>query len=87
MDWATRHVLSWRPSNTKDTGFCGEALNDALARYAQLEIFNTDQCSQFTSFAVTGVLKDAGAAFYTDGRGRCMNNIFIEPLRRSIKRH
>ncbi|MCP5117729.1 MAG: IS3 family transposase, partial [bacterium] len=70
MDWATRHVLAWRLSNTMDAGFCVEALNDALARYGRPEIFNTDQGSQFTSFEFTGVLKDAGVAISMDGRGR-----------------
>jgi putative transposase len=85
MDWATRHVLSWRLSNTMDAGFCVEALNEALARYVAPEIFNTDQGSQFTSFDFTGVLKDAGVAISMDGRGRCMDNIFIERLWRSLK--
>ena len=62
MDWATRHVLAWRLSNTMDTRFCLEALNEALARYGKPEIFNTDQGSQFTSLAFTGALKDAGVA-------------------------
>ena len=85
MDWATRHVLAWRLSNTMDAGFCVEALNEALARYGRPEIFNTDQGSQFTSFEFTGVLKDAGVAISMDGRGRCMDNIFIERLWRSLK--
>ncbi len=85
MDWATRHVLSWRLSNTMDAGFCVEALNEALARYGRPEIFNTDQGSQFTSLDFTGVLKDAGVAISMDGRGRCMDNIFIERLWRSLK--
>ncbi len=85
MDWATRHVLVWRLSNTMDAGFCIEALNEALARHARPEIFNTDQGSQFTSFEFTGVLKDAGVAISMDGRGRCMDNIFIERLWRSLK--
>ena len=85
MDWATRHVLSWRLSNTMDAGFCIEALNDALARYGRPEIFNTDQGSQFTSIDFTGVLKDCGVAISMDGRGRCMDNIFIERLWRSLK--
>ncbi len=85
MDWATRHVLAWRLSNTMDAGFCVEALNDALARYGRPEIFNTDQGSQFTSFEFTGVLKNAGVAISMDGRGRCMDNIFIERLWRSLK--
>jgi len=85
MDWATRHVLAWRLSNTMDAGFCVETLNDALARYGRPEIFNTDQGSQFTSFEFTGTLKDAGIAISMDGRGRCMDNIFIERLWRSLK--
>ncbi len=80
MDWATRHVLAWRLSNTMDAGFCVEALNEALARYGKPEIFNTDQGSQFTSADFTNVLKDAGVAISMDGRGRCMDNIFIERL-------
>jgi putative transposase len=85
MDWATRHVLSWRLSNTMDAGFCVEALNEALARYGRPEIFNTDQGSQFTSVEFTGVLKDADVTISMDGRGRCMDNIFIERLWRSLK--
>jgi putative transposase len=85
MDWATRHVLAWRLSNTMDTRFCLEALNEALARHDKPEIFNTDQGSQFTSLAFTQVLKDAGVVISMDGRGRCMDNIFIERLWRSLK--
>ena len=85
MDWATRHVLSWRLSNTMDTGFCVEALAEALARYPGPEVFNTDQGSQFTSVAFTGALKDADVAISMDGRGRYMDNIFIERLWRSLK--
>ena len=85
MDWATRHVLAWRLSNTMDARFCVEALNEAMAQYGRPEIFNTDQGSQFTSFEFTGVLKDAGVAISMDGRGRCMDNIFIERLWRSLK--
>jgi len=85
MDWATRHVLTWRLSNTMDARFCIEALNEALARYGKPEIFNTDQGTQFTSADFTNVLKDAGVAISMDGRGRCMDNIFIERLWRSLK--
>ncbi len=85
MDWATRHVLAWRLSNTMDAGFCVEALNDALARYGPPEIFNTDQGSQFTSLDFIGVLRQAGVAISMDGRGRYMDNIFIERLWRSLK--
>jgi putative transposase len=85
MDWATRHVLAWRLSNTMDASFCIEALAGALARYGKPEIFNTDQGSQFTSFEFTDLLKDAGVAISMDGRGRYMDNIFIERLWRSLK--
>ena len=85
MDWATRHVLAWRLSNTMDARFCVEALTEALARYGKPEIFNTDQGSQFTSFEFTGVLKDAEITISMDGRGRYMDNIFIERLWRSLK--
>ncbi len=85
MDWATRHVLSWRLSNTMDARFCVEALNEALCNYGKPEIFNTDQGSQFTSFDFTGVLKAAEITISMDGRGRCMDNIFIERLWRSLK--
>jgi putative transposase len=78
-------VLAWRLSNTLDAGFCVEALNDALARFGRPEIFNTDQGSQFTSFNFTGALKAADVAISMDGRGRCMDNIFIERLWRSLK--
>jgi len=85
MDWATRHVLAWRLSNTMDASFCVEALNEALSKYGKPEIFNTDQGSQFTSFDFTGVLKAAEITISMDGRGRCMDNIFIERLWRSLK--
>ena len=85
MDWATRHVLAWRLSNTMDAGFCVEALNEALAEYGTPEIFNTDQGSQFASLDFTGALTEAGVAISMDGRGRCLDNIFIERLWRSLK--
>ena len=85
MDWATRHVLAWRLSNTMDASFCVEALEEALDRYGSPDIFNTDQGSQFTSFDFTGVLGRAGVTISMDGRGRCMDNIFIERLWRSLK--
>ena len=80
IDWATRRVLSWRLSNTLDAGFCTEALTEALERYRRPQIFNTDQGSQFTSLDFTVTLKDAGVAISMDGKGRCMDNIFIERL-------
>ena len=85
MDWATRHVLAWRLSNTLDASFCIEALQEAMAEHGKPEIFNTDQGSQFTSLDFTGVLKEAGIAISMDGRGRCLDNIFIERLWRSLK--
>lgn len=85
MDWATRKVLAWRLSNTMDAGFCVEALNEALEKHGSPEIFNTDQGSQFTSFEFTGVLKKAGVRISMDGRGRYLDNIFIERLWRSLK--
>jgi putative transposase len=84
-DWVTRHVLAWRLSNTMDVGFCVEALHEAMARYGKPEIFNTDQGSQFTSLDFTGMLKDAEVTISMDGRGRSMDNIFIERLWRSLK--
>jgi putative transposase len=85
IDWATRAVLAWRLSNTMDTGFCIAALDEALARHGTPKIFNTDQGAQFTSAAFTGRLEAAGVAISMDGRGRFMDNIFIERLWRSIK--
>jgi putative transposase len=85
MDWATRHVLSWRLSNTMDARFCVEALEEALDRYGPPEIMNTDQGSQFTGSAWITTLTDAGVQVSMDGRGRYMDNIFIERLWRSLK--
>jgi putative transposase len=85
MDWAIRHVLSWRLSNTMGAGFCVEALAEALARYGRPEIFNTGQGNQFTSLDFTGVLGRADVAISMDGRDRCMDNIFTERLWRSLK--
>ena len=84
MDWHSRYVLSWSLSTTLDAHFCVEALRQALA-IAKPEIFNTDQGSQFTSDAFTGVLKDVGIAISMDGRGRVFDNIFVERLWRSVK--
>ena len=85
MDWATRKVLAWRLSNTMEADFCVAALEEALARYATPEIFNTDQGSQFTSFEFTTTLRDAEVRISMDGRGRWMDNVFIERLWRSLK--
>ncbi len=85
MDWHTRKVLSWRVSNTLDTDFCIEALEEALQRYGAPDIFNTDQGSQFTSEAFTAVLKDHGINISMDGKGRWVDNVFVERLWRSVK--
>jgi len=85
MDWASRRVLSWRLSNTMDADFCIEALEEAMARHGRPEIFNTDQGSQFTSPRFTDVLLEAGVKISMDGKGRWMDNVFIERLWRSLK--
>ena len=85
MDWSTRKVLAWRVSNTMDAAFCVEALQEALARFGRPEIFNTDQGSQFTSAEFTNVLRAANVRISMDGRGRWMDNVFIERLWRSLK--
>jgi putative transposase len=85
VDWYSRRVLSWRLSNTLEAGFCVECLEDALRTHGKPEIFNTDQGSQFTSDAFTGVLLEAGIAISMDGRGRALDNIFVERLWRSVK--
>lgn len=85
MDWCTRKVLSWRVSNSLEPDFCIEALEEALARYGAPEIFNTDQGAQFTSQAFTDVLKAHRVAISMDGRGRWLDNVFVERLWRSVK--
>ena len=85
MDWHSRRVLSWRVSNTLDTDFCIEALQEALQRFGAPAIFNTDQGAQFTSEAFTGMLKSHGIAISMDGKGRWMDNVFVERLWRSVK--
>ena len=85
IDWASRAVLAWRLSNTIDSRFCVEALEEALERYGKPKIFNTDQGAQFTSATFTDKLEKADVAISMDGRGRFMDNIFIERLWRSIK--
>lgn len=84
MDWYSRYVLAWRLSNTLDVEFCVDALEEAL-RKGTPEIFNTDQGSQFTSEAFTGVLLKKGIKISMDGKGRCQDNIFVERLWRSLK--
>jgi len=85
MDWVSRAVLAWRLSNTLGADFCVEALEDALERYGKPEIFNTDQGCQFTSTDFTSVLERGGITISMDGKGRCMDNIFVERLWRSLK--
>lgn len=85
MDWYSRMVLAWRLSNTLDSAFCVDALQEAIARYGRPEIFNTDQGSQFTSEDFTKVLSDNHIAISMDGKGRWQDNVFIERLWRSVK--
>ena len=85
MDWASRRVLSWRLSNSLDASFCVEALAETLDQYGKPDIFNTDQGSQFTSGDFTGLLENAKVKISMDGRGRFLDNIFIERLWRSLK--
>ena len=85
LDWFSRRVLTWELSNTMDTAFCVAALEEALQRFGPPEIFNTDQGSQYTSEAFTGVLQSHQVAISMDGRGRFLDNIFIERLWRSVK--
>jgi putative transposase len=85
IDWYSRKVLAWRVSNTLDSGFCVDCLRQALRAYGNPEIFNSDQGSQFTSDAFTGALKAQGIDISMDGRGRALDNIFVERLWRSVK--
>jgi putative transposase len=84
LDWYSRYVLAWRLSNSLDTDFCLEALEEALAR-GRPEIFNTDQGVQFTSRDFTGRLESAGVTISMDGKGRALDNVFVERLWRSVK--
>jgi len=85
LDWASRRVLSWRVSITMEAAFCVETLQDALARHGKPDIFNTDQGSQFTGSAFTGVLAANGIAISMDGKGAWRDNVFVERLWRSVK--
>jgi len=85
MDWRSRHVLSWEVSTTMDDSFCVSALERALRLYGKPEIFNTDQGAQFTGTAFTDTLKNAGIRISMDGKGRALDNMFIERLWRSVK--
>ena len=84
IDWFSRYVIAWRLSNTLDGSFCLEMLEEAL-KGGRPEIFNTDQGVQFTAAAFTGRLESAGVAVSMDGRGRALDNVFVERLRRSVK--
>lgn len=85
IDWYSRKVLSWRVSNTMEPDFCVEALQDALLHHGKPEIFNTDQGSQFSSDAFISVLKNANINISMDGKGRWVDNVFVERLWRSVK--
>lgn len=85
VDWFSRRVLAWRLSISMDVGFCIEAVEEALSRYGSPKIFNSDQGSQFTSMAFTGLLRENGIAISMDGRGSWRDNVFVERLWRSIK--
>ena len=85
VDWFSRRVLSWRLSITMEAAFCVEALEEAIARHGRPEIFNTDQGSQFTSEAFTGVLIKHGVAISMDGKGSWRDNVFVERLWKSVK--
>jgi putative transposase len=85
IDWYSRKVLSWRLSNTMDASFCVDSLEEAIQHFGKPEIFNTDQGSQFTSDSFTGVLLRNDIKISMDGRGRALDNIFVERLWRSVK--
>ena len=85
VDWHTRRVLSWRLSVTMDTHFCLAAVEDAIDKYGKPEIMNTDQGSQFTSAAFTGLIQDNGIKISMDGKGAWRDNVFVERLWRSVK--
>lgn len=85
MDWYSRKILSWRLSNTMDVSFCTAALEEVLDKYGEPEIFNTDQGSQYTSFEFTNILKSKNIKISMDGKGRWVDNVFIERVWRSLK--
>lgn len=85
LDWCSRRVLAWRVSNTMDVGFILEALEEALSKFGSPEIFNSDQGSQYTSATFTQRLEAAGVAISMDGRGRWLDNVFVERLWRTVK--
>ena len=85
IDWYSRYVLSWRLSNTLDSSFCQEALSEALDKYGRPEIFNSDQGSQFTAQEFINILVARDIRISMDGKGRCLDNIFVERFWRSVK--
>jgi len=85
VDWYSRFILSWRLSTTLDTRFCAEALQEALEKYGNPEVFNTDQGCQFTSSEFTGILESRGISISMDGKGRALDNIFVERFWRTVK--
>jgi putative transposase len=85
VDWFSRKVLSWRISITMEVDFCLEAVEEALAKYAKPEVFNTDQGSQFTGAEFTGLLRDNAIAISMDGKGAWRDNVFVERIWRSVK--
>ena len=85
IDWNSRYVLAWGLSNTHDSGFCQELLEQALQKHGHPEIFNTDQGSEFTANAFTKILNDRDIKISMDGKGRALDNIFVERLWRSVK--
>jgi len=85
LDWYSRKVLAWRVSDTMDAAFGVDSVEEAISRYGAPDIFNTDQSAQFTSDAFTGVLKEAGVRISMDGKGRCVDNVFVERLWRRLK--
>jgi putative transposase len=84
IDWYSRYVIAWKLSNTLDGSFCQEMLEEALSQ-SKPEIFNTDQGVQFTASAWTGRLESAGVKVSMDGKGRCLDNVFVERLWRTVK--
>jgi putative transposase len=85
IDWFSRYVINWKLSNTLEIDFCLECLNETMHKKEKPEIFNSDQGSQFTSTQFTDILKDNDIQISMDGRGRCLDNIFVERLWRSVK--
>jgi len=85
LDWYSRYVLSWRLSNSLEADFCVEALREAIEKYGAPDVFNTDQGTQFTSQEFIGILVSNNISISMDGRGRCLDNIFVERLWRSVK--